>query len=106
MLGETRIVERRSSGWQKEGSLGMGAVRRGDVSGVKNDECCTYRSCWLTSSARSRLTLLLSTPLAQRLLLLAEMQMVLESRARDAEAGVDKTACIVDRNQFFNTQVM
>lgn len=35
----------------------------------------------------------------------AEMEMVRESRARDKEEGVDRNACIVDRNQFFNTQV-
>lgn len=34
-----------------------------------------------------------------------EMEMVRESRARDAKDGVDRNACIVDRNQFFNTQV-
>ena len=35
----------------------------------------------------------------------AEMEMVRESRERDKESGVDRNACIVDRNQFFNTQV-
>ena len=33
------------------------------------------------------------------------MEMVRESRERDKESGVDRSACIVDRNQFFNTQV-
>lgn len=33
------------------------------------------------------------------------MELVRESRARDADDGVDKGACIVDRKQFFNTQV-
>lgn len=35
----------------------------------------------------------------------AEMEMLRESRARDKADGVDRDACIVDRNQFFNTQV-
>eukprot|EP00903_Cladosiphon_okamuranus_P010692 g10105.t1 len=34
-----------------------------------------------------------------------EMEMLRESRARDKADGVDRKACIVDRNQFFNTQV-
>lgn len=33
------------------------------------------------------------------------MEMLRESRARDKVDGVDRKACIVDRNQFFNTQV-
>lgn len=35
-----------------------------------------------------------------------EMEMARESRARDAKEGVDRNACIVDRQQFFNTQVL
>ena len=35
----------------------------------------------------------------------AEMEMVRESRERDKQGGVDRNACVVDRNQFFNTQV-
>lgn len=35
----------------------------------------------------------------------SEMEMLRESRARDKADGVDRNACIVDRNQFFNTQV-
>lgn len=35
----------------------------------------------------------------------SEMEMLRESRARDKVDGVDRNACIVDRNQFFNTQV-
>lgn len=34
------------------------------------------------------------------------MEMLRESRARDKVDGVDRNACIVDRNQFFNTQVL
>lgn len=33
------------------------------------------------------------------------MEMLRESRAREKVDGVDQKACIVDRNQFFNTQV-
>lgn len=35
----------------------------------------------------------------------AEMEMIREGRAREKEEGVDRNACIVDRSQFFNTQV-
>lgn len=34
------------------------------------------------------------------------MEMLRESRARDKVDGVDRNACIVDRSQFFNTQVL
>ena len=33
------------------------------------------------------------------------MEMLRESKAREKEDGVDPNAFIVDRNQFFNTQV-
>lgn len=33
------------------------------------------------------------------------MEMLRESRSREKADGVDRDACIVDRQQFFNTQV-
>lgn len=54
-------------------------------------------------------SVLIAVPFARSLFVLLapleEMEMLKESRARDKEDGVDRNACIVDRNQFFNTQV-
>ncbi|CAN0565336.1 unnamed protein product, partial [Ectocarpus sp. 12 AP-2014] len=34
-----------------------------------------------------------------------EMEMLRESKAREKKDGVERKACIVDRHQFFNTQI-
>lgn len=44
-------------------------------------------------------------PRVAHFVIVSEMEMLRESRARDKIDGVDQKACIVDRNQFFNTQV-
>lgn len=63
------------------------------------------RGCWRPHLFNTPVVYCLHPHRARDSLCAPEMEMIRESRARDKGAGVDRNACIVDRNQFFNTQV-
>lgn len=84
----------------------FGSVSLQNITRLSHGSSAGHRVQWRCDHlARRRVVGLKLRSKPRSFFLVSEMEMLRESRARDKLDGVDRNASIVDRNQFFNTQV-
>jgi len=96
--------------WCRSGHTGsvhvfFGSLSPRDVTSLTRDGSTGHRVQWRCVDLARRKAVSSEAAVQTLTLSCSEMEMLRESRARDKVDGVDRNACIVDRNQFFNTQV-